>query len=60
VVYQNRCICVIGFLQLKWISVPKSAKLFRSATEKHDLTKHLSLSVEAGDRNHVNRISQLK
>ena len=45
---------------MKWISVLKSATLFRSATEKCDLKKHLSLSVAACDRNHASRISRLK
>jgi len=32
-----------NFPLLKWISDGKSAKLFRSVTEKYDLKKHLSL-----------------
>jgi len=34
---------------LKWFSVAKSAKLFKSATKRRGLKKHLSLSVAACD-----------
>ena len=36
----NKCICVIGFL--KWLSVTKSAKLFKNVTEKRDLKQTIS------------------
>jgi len=39
------------FPQMKWISVAKSTKLFRKATVKRDLNKHLSHLVAACDRN---------
>ena len=42
------------------ISVVKSAKLFKSTTEKRDPKKHLSLSVTVCDRRRVNRISRPK
>jgi len=48
------------FLHLKWILVAKSLKMSRSATEKRNLKKHLSLSAAASDQNHANRISRLK
>jgi len=38
-----------GFSRPKWISVAKSAKLRKSATEKRDPKKHLSLSVAVRD-----------
>jgi len=44
------CIRVVGFSQPKWISVLKSAKLRKSAAEKRDPKKHLSLSVAICDR----------
>jgi len=44
-----RCIRVLGFFASEWISVAKSAKLRKSATEKRDPKKHLSLSVAVRD-----------
>jgi len=45
-----------GFSRPEWISIAKSAKLCRSATEKRDPKKHLPLSVTICDRKHANRI----
>jgi len=42
------------------ISVAKSAKLFKSATEKRDLQKHLLVSVAVCDQKHANRSPRLK
>jgi len=50
----NSCIRVLGFLQSKWFSVAKSAKLLKSATERRDPKKHLSPSVAICDRKHPN------
>jgi len=38
----------------------KSAKLFESATEKHNLKKHLSLSVTVCYQKHLEKILWLK
>ena len=38
----------------------KFAKLLRSATEKRDQKKHLSLSVAICDRKHANRVPRPK
>jgi len=38
----------------------KSKKLFKSATDKHNLKKHLSLSVAVCDQKHANRIPRPK
>jgi len=40
----------------KWISVAKSKKLFKSATEKRDLKKHLSFSIAVCDQKQANGI----
>ena len=42
-----------GFFKPKWILVTKSAKLLKSATEKRDPKKHLSLAI--CDQKHANR-----
>jgi len=49
-----------GFSGSKWISVAKSGKLLKNATEKNDPKKHLLLSVTICDRKHVNRIPHQK
>jgi len=48
---------MFGFFTIEngWISVAKSAKLSKGASEKHALKKHLSLSVAVCDRKHANR-----
>ena len=49
-----RCIRVLGFF------ATESAKLFKSATEKRDLTKHLLPLVAVCDQKHANRIPRPK
>ena len=44
----------------KYVLVTKSKTLFKSATRKWDLKKHLSVSVAVCDRKHANRIPRPK
>jgi len=55
-VYENGCICVLGFFATV---IHKAAKLRKSVTEKRDPKKHLSLSVAVRDK-HVNGIPRPK
>jgi len=60
--WHNRCIRALGFLAdcARWISVAKSVKLRKSATERRDPKKHLSFSVGISDQKHANRIPRPK
>ena len=53
------CTCS-GFWRPKTISVAISAKLHKSATEKRNPKRHLSVSVAICDRKHANRILRSK
>jgi len=54
----NRCIRLLGFFVTEMDFVAKSAKLFKSATERRDLKKPLWVAV--CDRENANRISRPK
>ena len=52
----TRCIRVLGFFAIEM----ESSKVLKSATEKRNPKKHLSLLVAIDDRTHANRISRPK